>query len=128
LPTLRAEIGSGSARLHHLRVIGVKVWTSAVRCYQHEETARRRGVDALESIEERHVAPKKVNTRKRMKGRRKGTAWRGSGLAFGTSACRRPIAAGSAHARSRPPRVALTRHISRGGRVMVRIFGQAAHQ
>ena len=29
------------------------------------------------------LAPKKVKYRKMMKGRRKGTAWRGSGLAFG---------------------------------------------
>ena len=29
------------------------------------------------------LAPKKVKYRKKMKGRRRGTAWRGSSLAFG---------------------------------------------
>jgi large subunit ribosomal protein L16 len=68
------------------------------------------------------LAPKKVKYRKRMKGRRPGTAWRGSGFAFGDFGLQ-AIARGWLTAREiEAARIALTRHIKRGGRVWVRIF------
>src|SRR5499427_95119 len=68
------------------------------------------------------LAPKKVKYRKMMKGRRKGTAWRGSGLAFGDFGLQ-AVDRGWLTAREiEAARVALTRHIKRGGRVWVRIF------
>jgi len=68
------------------------------------------------------LAPKKIKYRKRQKGRTKGAAYRGSDLSFGdywlkALACgwltSRQIEAG---------RVALMRHIKRGGKLWIRIF------
>src|SRR5689334_18698382 len=74
------------------------------------------------------LAPKKVKYRKMMKGRRKGTAWRGSGLAFGDFGLQ-AVDRGWLTAREiEAARVALTRHIKRGGRVWVHLPGQASHQ
>src|ERR1043165_4026369 len=68
------------------------------------------------------LAPKKVKHRKMMKGRRPGMAWRGAGLAFGGFGLQ-AIDRGWLTAREiEAARVALTRHIKRGGRVWVRIF------
>ena len=68
------------------------------------------------------LAPKKVKYRKMMKGRRKGTAWRGSGLAFGDFGLQ-AVDRGWLTAREiEAARVALTRAIKRGGRVWVRVF------
>src|SRR5436309_15594968 len=68
------------------------------------------------------LAPKKVKWRKMQKGRRKGTAWRGATLAFGDYGLQ-AVERGWLTAREiEAARVALTRHIKRGGRVWVRIF------
>ncbi len=68
------------------------------------------------------LAPKKVKYRKQQKGRRGGTAWRGSTLAFGDLGLK-AIERGWMTAREiEAARVALTRAIKRGGRVWVRIF------
>src|SRR5213083_3783559 len=68
------------------------------------------------------LAPKKVKWRKMQKGRRKGMAWRGATLAFGDYGLQ-AIERGWLTAREiEAARVALTRHIKRGGRVWVRIF------
>jgi large subunit ribosomal protein L16 len=68
------------------------------------------------------LAPKKVKYRKMMKGRRRGTAWRGSTLAFGDYGLQ-ALERGWVTAREiEAARVALTRYIKRGGRVWVRIF------
>jgi large subunit ribosomal protein L16 len=68
------------------------------------------------------LAPKKVKYRKQQKGRRGGTAFRGATLAhgdFGLQATDR----GWVTARElEAARVALTRHIKRGGRVWIRVF------
>jgi large subunit ribosomal protein L16 len=68
------------------------------------------------------LAPKKVKYRKMMKGRRKGTAWRGSGLAFGEFGLQATDRGWLTAREIEAARVALTRHIKRGGRVWVRIF------
>ena len=68
------------------------------------------------------LQPKKVKHRKQHKGRMRGKAHRGSSLAFGdyglqaTSCCR--ITARQIEA----ARVAMTRHVKRGGKVWIRIF------
>jgi large subunit ribosomal protein L16 len=68
------------------------------------------------------LAPKKVKHRKMMKGRRPGLAWRGAELAFGDFGLQ-AISRGWLSAREiEAARVALTRHIKRGGRVWIRIF------
>jgi large subunit ribosomal protein L16 len=68
------------------------------------------------------LQPKKVKWRKMMKGRRKGTAWRGSGLAFGDFGLQATDRGWLTAREIEAARVALTRHIKRGGRVWVRIF------
>jgi len=68
------------------------------------------------------LAPKKLKYRKKMKGRRRGTAYRGSTLAFGDFGLQ---ATGRGYVTARQieaARIALTRHIKRGGRVWIRIF------
>jgi large subunit ribosomal protein L16 len=68
------------------------------------------------------LSPKKVKYRKQQKGRRKGTAWRGSSLAFGDFGLQ-VLDRGWLTAREiEAARVALTRAIKRGGRVWVRVF------
>src|SRR5438445_8067170 len=68
------------------------------------------------------LAPKKVKWRKMQKGRRKGTAWRGSGLAFGDFGLQATDRGWLTAREIEAARVALTRHIKRGGRVWTRIF------
>ncbi len=68
------------------------------------------------------LAPKKVKHRKVQKGRRGGTAYRGATLAFGDFGLQ-AIDRGWMSARQlEAARVALTRHIKRGGRVWIRVF------
>lgn len=68
------------------------------------------------------LQPKKTKYRKQQKGRRRGTAWRGCTLAFGDFGLQ-AIERGWVSARElEAARVALTRHIKRGGRVWVRVF------
>jgi large subunit ribosomal protein L16 len=68
------------------------------------------------------LAPKKVKHRKCHKGRRRGTAHRGATLAFGDFGLQ-AIDRGWMTARQlEAARIALTRHIKRGGRVWIRVF------
>jgi large subunit ribosomal protein L16 len=68
------------------------------------------------------LQPAKVKWRKQQKGRRRGTAWRGSTLAFGDFGLQ-AVDRGWLTARElEAARVAMTRHIKRGGRVWVRVF------
>ena len=68
------------------------------------------------------LAPKKVKWRKMQKGRRKGTAWRGSALTFGDYGLQ-TLERGWLTAREiEAARVAISRAIKRGGRVWVRVF------
>jgi len=68
------------------------------------------------------LAPKKVKWRKMQKGRRRGTAWRGSTLAFGDYGLQATERAWLTAREIEAARVALTRYIKRGGRVWVRVF------
>ena len=68
------------------------------------------------------LSPKKVKYRKIQKGRRSGTAWRGSSLSFGDYGLQ-AVGRGWITARQiEAARVAITRHIKRGGRVWIRVF------
>ncbi len=68
------------------------------------------------------LAPKRVKYRKQQKGHRRGMAMRGSTLSFGDFGLK---ALGNGYATSRQieaARVAITRHVKRGGNVWIRIF------
>src|SRR5438034_4229275 len=68
------------------------------------------------------LQPAKVKWRKMQKGRRPGLAWRGSSLASGDYGLQ-AVDRGWLTAREiEAARVALTRHVKRGGRIWVRIF------
>lgn len=68
------------------------------------------------------LEPKKVKFRKVQKGRRRGTALRGSTLAFGDYGLK-AMGRGWMSAREiEAARVALTRYLKRGGKVWIRIF------
>jgi len=68
------------------------------------------------------LAPKKVKYRKKMKGRRRGTAYRGSTLAFGDFGLQSMDRGWVTARQIEAARIALTRHIKRGGRVWIRVF------
>ena len=68
------------------------------------------------------LAPKRIKFRKRQKGRTKGKAYRGSKVSFGDYGL---VALQPARITARQieaARVAMTRHIRRGGKVWIRIF------
>jgi len=68
------------------------------------------------------LSPKRVKHRKVQKGRMRGTAYRGSDLAFGDYGLQ-AITCGRVTARQiEAARIAMTRHIKRGGKVWIRVF------
>jgi large subunit ribosomal protein L16 len=68
------------------------------------------------------LAPKKIKYRKRHKGRRAGVAGRGSTLSFGDFGLK-ALECGWLTARQiEAGRIALMRHIKRGGKLWIRIF------
>ena len=68
------------------------------------------------------LQPKKVKHRKAMKGRMRGKAYRGSTVAFGEFALQ-ACEGGRITARQiEAARIAMTRHVKRGGKVWIRIF------
>ena len=68
------------------------------------------------------LAPKKTKYRKAQKGRNCGLAWRGSDVSFGDYGLQ-VLEPGRITARQiEAARVAMTRHIKRGGKVWIRIF------
>jgi large subunit ribosomal protein L16 len=68
------------------------------------------------------MMPKKVKFRKQHRGKRRGKAWRGSGLDFGDYGLRALEAAWITDRQIEAARVAITRHIKRGGKLWIRIF------
>jgi large subunit ribosomal protein L16 len=68
------------------------------------------------------LAPKKVKYRKQQKGRRRGTAARGSTLNFGDYALQANECGWLTTRQIEAARVAMTRHIKRGGKIWIRIF------
>jgi large subunit ribosomal protein L16 len=68
------------------------------------------------------LAPKKVKFRKRQKGRLKGKALRGSTIAFGDIAIKALEHGKLSSNQIEAARIAIMRHIKRGGQVFIRIF------
>lgn len=68
------------------------------------------------------LMPKKVKYRKRQKGKMGGTAYRGSTLNFGSYGLITLDAAWITNRQIEAARIAMTRHIKRGGKVWLRIF------
>ena len=68
------------------------------------------------------LAPKRVKFRKQQKGRTRGMAHRGSTVAFGDFGLQTTEPGWITNRQIEAARVALTRHIKRGGKVWIRIF------
>ena len=68
------------------------------------------------------LSPKRVKFRKMFKGRTRGIATRGSTIAFGTYGLQALEPGWITNRQIEAARVALTRHIKRGGKVWIRIF------
>ncbi len=68
------------------------------------------------------LSPKKVKYRKQQKGRMKGVAGRGSNLSFGEFGLQ-AIECGAVNSKEiEAARVAMTRHVKRGGKLWIRVF------
>ena len=68
------------------------------------------------------LMPKKVKYRKQQRGRRRGLAHRGSTISFGDYALQAMEAGWITARQIEAARVAMTRHVKRGGKVWIRIF------
>jgi len=68
------------------------------------------------------LQPKKVKHRKQMKGRMRGKAYRGSTLAFGDYGLQALRGCRVTARQIEAARIAMTRHVKRGGKVWIRIF------
>jgi len=68
------------------------------------------------------LSPKKVKYRKRQKGRLRGKAFRGSTLVFGDYGLQALECAYMTAQQIEAGRVAVTRHVKRGGKIWIRVF------
>ena len=68
------------------------------------------------------LMPKKVKNRKTMKGRTRGVATRGNDLAFGDYGLKAMEHCWLTNREIEAARIAMTRHIKRGGKIWIRIF------
>ncbi|MDY6851708.1 MAG: 50S ribosomal protein L16 [Thermodesulfobacteriota bacterium] len=68
------------------------------------------------------LAPKKVKYRKKQKGKMRGKAYRGSDLEFGTFGLQAMRCGFMTANQIEAGRVAITRHVKRGGKIWIRIF------
>ena len=68
------------------------------------------------------LMPKRTKYRKQQRGRRRGAAYRGSNVDFGQFALKATEACWLTNRQIEAARVALTRHIKRGGKIWIRIF------
>lgn len=68
------------------------------------------------------LMPKKSKYRKQQRGRRRGKAYRGSKVNFGEFGLKAMEACWMTNRQIEAARIALTRHIKRGGKVWIRIF------
>jgi len=68
------------------------------------------------------LMPKRVKFRKQQRGKMRGKAYRGSRVSFGEYGLKALQAAWITNRQIEAARVALTRHIKRGGKVWIRIF------
>ena len=68
------------------------------------------------------LMPKKVKFRKQQRGRMKGKAWTGSRVAFGDFGLKAMECGWVTDREIEAGRIAITRHIKRGGKIWVRVF------
>jgi len=68
------------------------------------------------------LSPKRVKHRKQQKGRMAGTAYRGSDVSFGDYGLQATTCGYLTSRQIEAARIALTRHVKRGGKVWIRIF------
>ena len=68
------------------------------------------------------LAPKRVKRRKTHKGKMRGKAYRGSKVSFGEYGLQATEAGWITNRQIESARVAITRHVKRGGKVWIRIF------
>ncbi len=68
------------------------------------------------------LSPKKVKYRKRQKGKMRGIAYRGSTLNFGEYALQAVECGKISSKQIESARIAMTRHVKRGGKIWIRIF------
>jgi len=68
------------------------------------------------------LMPKKVKYRKQQRGRMTGLAWRGSTLNFGDFGLKAMVCGWITNRQIEAARIAMTRHIKRGGKVWIRVF------
>jgi large subunit ribosomal protein L16 len=68
------------------------------------------------------LSPKKVKYRKRQKGRMRGTALRGCNLNFGEYGLQAVDCGWISSKQIEAARIAMTRHVKRGGNIWIRIF------
>jgi large subunit ribosomal protein L16 len=68
------------------------------------------------------LSPKKVKYRKSQKGRMKGAAYRGSDLNFGEFGLQAIDCGKISSKQIEAARIAMTRHVKRGGKIWIRIF------
>jgi large subunit ribosomal protein L16 len=68
------------------------------------------------------LMPKKVKFRKQMRGRMRGTAARGNKLSFGDFGLQAVTPGWITSRQIESARIAITRHVKRGGKVWIRIF------
>lgn len=68
------------------------------------------------------LQPKKVKHRKQQKGRMRGKAYRGSTLSFGDYGLQATAPARLTARQIEAARIAMTRHVKRGGKVWIRVF------
>ena len=68
------------------------------------------------------LSPKREKYRKQQRGKRRGLAWRGSTIEFGEFGLMALECAWVTAKQIEAARVAMTRHVKRGGKIWVRIF------
>ena len=68
------------------------------------------------------LSPKKVKYRKQQKGRMRGLAYRGSDLNFGEFGLQAVECGKISSKQIEAARIAMTRHVKRGGKIWIRIF------
>ncbi|NOY25854.1 MAG: 50S ribosomal protein L16 [Oligoflexia bacterium] len=68
------------------------------------------------------LSPKRVKYRKRQKGRMRGLAYRGSKVSFGDFGLQATECGWLTSRQIEAGRIALTRHVKRGGKVWIRVF------
>ena len=68
------------------------------------------------------LSPKRMKYRKQQRGRMRGAAWRGSNIEFGEFGLQAVECGTLSNKQIEAARIAMTRHVKRGGKLWIRIF------